>query len=266
MVKWALRNADGVIGVSPWVAETAVTKGGCAPERTYHIVNGIDADRWDPSIDGGPVRREFGVADGELLLAVCSRLFHWKGHIDLLKALAVIKHEAPTFKLLIAGEDDPRATPGRPPFSQELRALVQELQLQDNVIFAGFRSDIAAILAASDIYTMPTYEEPCAVAFLEAMAMKKPVVALASGGTPSMVVDGETGYLAAVGSTPDLAAKLLTLMRDPELRRRMGEQGRARVEQYLTGERMARDAERIYQSILSRTARRTAMNQVAMGD
>ena len=88
-----------------------------------------------------------------------------------------------------------------------LKTLTRELGLQEHVIFTGFRSDIVQILAAIDVFTMPTFEEPCAVAFLEAMAMRKPVVALRSGGTPQLVEHGVAGLLSPPEDIDALAAK-----------------------------------------------------------
>lgn len=249
LVKWALREADAIIGVSEFVAKSTVAEG-YDPRKVHYVLNSIDASRWNPTADGSVVRREFGIAPEAPMLAIASRLFYWKGHIELLKALAMVRQEVPNVKLLIVGDDDPRAHPGGGSFLQELKELVHELGLTENVIFTGFRSDIQGILAACDIYAMPSFEEPCAVAFLEAMAMKKPVLALDSGGTSQLVEHGKAGLLSAPQDIEALAANMLGLIGDPGLRRNMGDRGRARVEQYLNPLRMAEETERIYRNLL----------------
>ncbi len=247
--QFAMRHANGLVGVSDFVAKSAV-QFGFNQEKIYYVINGIDASKWNPDLDGSAVRQEFSVSPQTPLLAIISRLFLWKGHRELIKALALVKEREPNFRLLIVGEDDPRGAPGRGSFTSELKQLSQDLGLNQHIIFTGFRKDIAQILAASDIFTMPTFEEPCAVAFLEAMAMKKPVIALDSGGTPQLIDQGKSGLLSAVGNVQQLADNLILLIKDPTLRKQMGEYGRKRVENYFTPERMAEDLETIYRQIL----------------
>lgn len=249
-VRHAIRNADGVIGVSNFVAQTVIKSGRTKP--TYHIVNGLDLEgsRWQPDIDGAPIRREFGIPEDAPVLGIAARLFYWKGHSFLVDALDIVRRQIPNIKLMIVGEDDKKSHPGNTSFRAELEAQVARLGLQDHVIFTGFRLDVPQVVAAFDIYVMPTWEEPCAVAFIEAMAMAKPVIAWDSGGTPEMVVQGTTGLLTEPRSVPLLADAILSLVKDPVRARAMGQAGRARVLSYLTPQRMCDDAMRIYQSLL----------------
>jgi glycosyltransferase involved in cell wall biosynthesis len=128
--------------------------------------------------------------------------------------------------------------------------LVKELDLTSHVVFAGFRTDIRQILAAADVFTMPSFEEPCAVAFLEAMAMKKPVIALRSGGTPKLIDHGKAGLLSDPHDINQLAKNIIALIENPALRHQMGDYGRQRVEQYFTPRRLAAEVEGVYERIL----------------
>jgi glycosyltransferase involved in cell wall biosynthesis len=92
-------------------------------------------------------------------------------------------------------------------------------------------------------------EEPFGLVFLEAMAMKKPVVALDTGGAPEVVTHGKTGFLSATGDIDALAENMLTLLRDPLLRKQMGELGRSDVEARFSTQRMARDMAQVYERI-----------------
>lgn len=250
-VKWALNHADAVVGVSQYVAQTIV-ESGCRSDRVFGVLNSLDLStlRWDPSIDGRPARGSLGVADDVPLVGIFARLFSWKGHDALLDAMAVVKREIPNVRLLIVGEDDPRAHPGGGSYREQLEARLPTLGLTENVTFAGFRPDIPELMAALDVYAMPSWEEPFGMVYLEAMAMKKPVVAWDSGGAPEVVSDGDTGYVVEPRSTENLAAALLRLLRDPELRRRFGEAGRRRVELAFTPQRMCQDMLKVYGAIL----------------
>jgi len=264
LVRWAMKHDDGLIAVSDFVAQSAVQMG-YSSEKTHYVLNSLDATRWDDTLDGGPVRRELGVGNETTLLAIISRLFPWKGHTELLHALAKVKTSFGDFRLAIVGEDDPRATPGGGSYMESLKTLTAELGLTSHVIFTGFRSDIAAILAAADIFTMPTFEEPCAVAFLEAMAMRKPVIALHSGGTPQLIEHGEAGLLSPPKDIDQLAANLLTLMRDRALRERMGKSGRARVERQFNPQRMADEVEAVYRRVMKMSERHSTGVQGGVG-
>jgi len=185
------------------------------------------------------------------VFAIIARAVPWKGHELLLQALSTIKEELPDFRLLVVGKDDPGSLPkGSRSYLAVLKEKAVELGIGQQVIFTGPRSDIQAILAASDLYTMPTLEEPCALAILEAMAMKKPVVALDSGGTREVVEDGQSGLLSAPGEREQLAENILSLVNDPVRRRRMGEYARQRIEEYFNPQRLANDVERVYRTVL----------------
>jgi glycosyltransferase involved in cell wall biosynthesis len=140
-------------------------------------------------------------------------------------------------------------------FRRFLERQAEELGVAENVIFLGHRSDVARLMAAADIFTMPSLEEPFGLVFLEAMAMKLPVVALSSGGTPEVVVHGTTGLLSGPGDSVRLGEHLAALIRDPALRRRMGTAGRQRVELYFTTTRMAADSAMVYERLVSPSAR-----------
>jgi glycosyltransferase involved in cell wall biosynthesis len=240
LVRWAMRRAHALVGVSEFVVRSLVANGFPAG-KVHAVLNAIDAAAWDPSLDPAPVRRELGLPASAPVLVSVSRLFHWKGHADLLRALALVHRDVPEARLVVVGGEYPPG--GR--YTDEMRALAAQLGVADRVLFTGHRPDVARLLAAADVYAMPSFEEPFGLVYLEAMAMRRPVVALASGGVPEVVVHGETGLLSAPGDLPALAAHLVTVLRDPDLRARMGAAGRRRVETRFTPERMAREAERV---------------------
>lgn len=251
LVRWALRHADGIIGVSEFVAKSVVANGYSA-SKVYYVLNSLDATRWNPDTEGSHIRQEYNIGPDVPVLAIISRLFPWKGHTELLKALAKLKEQTSNFKLLIVGEDDPRATPGGGSYLGQLKELTRQLGLEEQIIFTGFRRDVAQLLAACDIYVMPSFEEPCAVAFLEAMAMRKPVVALDSGGTAQLVDHGKAGLLSQPQDIEQLMLNIKTLLDDPQLRRQMGQYARQRVVDYYNPQRLADETEQIYRQILGR--------------
>jgi glycosyltransferase involved in cell wall biosynthesis len=245
--KWGVRNADAVFSISRFVTGTIVATGTPA-ERVHTVLNGIDPSRWDPRIDGSEIRREFSIPMEAPLLASVSRLFTQKGQRELLHALARVRKRVPDVRLLIVGADALEVHGGS--FTAELRVLARDLGVADCVVFTGERPDIPRIMAACDVFTMPSQEEPFGLVFLEAMAMQKPVVALNDGGAPEVVEHGRSGLLSPAGDIDALAGNIVTLIADAPLRARMGEHGRARVLKYFNAERMAHDAGDAYAALL----------------
>ncbi len=265
-VRWAMKHADALVGVSDFVAGSIVALGYPAT-KTYSVLNALDlsrwnnqddgkldADPWSDGNDGSAIRREFGLAPNVPLLAVVSRLTPWKGHTELLKALALVKQQVPDFRLLLVGEDDARATPGGGSYSAELKQLSIDLGLTEHIIFTGFRRDVPQLMAASDIYTMPSFEEPFGMVYLEAMALRKPVVALDNGGAREIIEHGKSGLLSLPKDIEHLAENIVTLIKQPELRAQMGQYGRRQVEERFTPVRMARDMQHIYQQLVGANA------------
>jgi glycosyltransferase involved in cell wall biosynthesis len=245
--RWSVQSADAVFSISQYVTGTVVGMGR-APDDVYTVLNAIDTSRWDPGIDGASLRQELGIPSQAPLLASVSRLFHWKGQRELLQAFAWARSELPELKLMIVGDD---ASGDSVSYSRELRQLAAQLNVSEHVVFTGKRSDVPRVMAACDVFTLPSFEEPFGLVFLEAMAMAKPVVAVNNGGTPEVVEHGRSGLLSPPWDVPALAANITSLVRDPELRSRFGRYGRERVTQYFNAQRMARDAERAYDAVLA---------------
>jgi len=243
----AFRQADGIIGVSDFVAQSAIVMG-CRPERVYHALNSLDASRWDYEIDGSSLRQELHIPPGALVFAIVGRVAPGKGHEALFKALAQIKDRMPDFRLLIVGEDAPLKGSGS--YVAYLREKMYTLGLSQQVIFTGARADIPTVLAACDLYTMPALDEGFCLAILEAMAMKKAVIAANQGGPREIVEQGRSGLLSVPDDIEQLADNILTLVNDPVLRKRMGEYGRKRVEEYFNPQRLANEVEHIYRRVL----------------
>jgi glycosyltransferase involved in cell wall biosynthesis len=247
-VRWAFGRADALIGVSNFVAQSLVA-GGYAQSRVHAVPNAIDPAAWDPALDPSPGRQSLGVEASAPLVVSVSRLFSWKGHTELIRAIALVKRDCPGVRLAIVGADYP---PGSG-VTANLRATAAECGVADCVSFTGQRSDVAVLLAASDVFALPSFEEPFGLVYAEAMAMKRPVVSLATGGTPEVVRHGETGLLSPRGDVAALAANLVRLLRDPSLRARMGEAGRRDVETRFTPSRLASDVLSVYSRVLEAT-------------
>jgi len=244
--RWAVQNADAVFGISKYVSGTVVDMGRAAKD-VHTVLNAIDPGHWDPSTDGASVRDELGIPRDAPLLASVSRLFSWKGQRELLRAFALSRREHPALRLLVVGAD---ASPDGA-YLGELKQLASDLNLSDSVLFTGPRRDVARVMAACDVFTLPSFEEPFGLVFLEAMAMARPVVAIDNGGTPEVVEHERAGLLSPPWDIPALAANISRLVADGELRARFGRYGRERVLSYFNTRRMAADAARAYEAVMA---------------
>lgn len=241
LLRWSLANCDALVAISDFVGRS-LTDRGIDPARVHVVHNGIDVESWHPEAGRAETRRALGVMDdAPMLLTVC-RLFPEKGAGEVIEAVARLLPEHPGLQLFIVGTD---ITPGAW-FSAELRHRTAELELGDRVTFLGHRKDIERLMAACDVFVMPSTEEPFGLVFCEAMAMHRPVVALADGGTVEVVGSGDVGLLSERGDLDGLVANLDALLKDPERRAAMGRAGRASVDARFTTKRMADDVAALY--------------------
>ncbi|MEW1864459.1 MULTISPECIES: glycosyltransferase family 4 protein [unclassified Streptomyces] len=199
-----------------------------AAERMVRLPPGVDESVFHPGPDGAVLRARLGLADRPVVVCV-SRLVPRKGQDTLILAMPRILREVPDAVLLIVGGG---------PYRGELEKLAARTGVAAAVRFTGSVpwSELPAHYGAGDIFAMPCRTrrggldvEGLGIVYLEASATGLPVVAGDSGGAPDAVLDGETGYVVPGGSPEQAASRILTLLRDPELRRSLGERGRAWV-------------------------------------
>ena len=234
MVSWLIANCQAI-------AEIFV-RGGLVPrERISVIPSAVDLRECDAPRDPGGVRRQLGIADDALVVAVAARISVEKGHRDLLEAAPLVRREHPRAVFLLLGAG---------PLEEEIREEAQRRGVADAVVFAGFREDVCNALGASDLVALPSHAEGTPAALLEAQALRRPVVATRVGGIPDIVREGETALLVEARDPSALAAAISVLLADPARRRAMGEAGRALVEAEFTVERMAAKTLAAYQSAL----------------
>jgi len=194
---------------------------GAPAERLCVIRNGIDLTRFAGSAPRASTRAALGIRDGTIVLISVANLIPYKGHEDLIDALARCGSDLPDWTLLCVGAGEERR--------QVLAARAAGAGLAGRVNFLGRRTDVPDLLAAADIAVLTSHEEGFPNAVIEAMAAGLPVVATRVGGVPEAVVDGVTGRLVPPRDPAALSDAIRELTADAPLRYRMGEAGRART-------------------------------------
>jgi glycosyltransferase involved in cell wall biosynthesis len=245
------RVTDSLVAVSPEVRDELVRLG-VAPARKFTVIRlGIDLEpRVACDEDPAAVRARIGVAADRFVVGWFGRMTAVKRTDDLLDALAALRERGVDALLLLVGDGDDR---------ERLERLAHGRGLARSVLFLGYQEDVARWYAACDAIVLTSANEGTPVTLIEGLAAGRPVVATRVGGVPDVVDDGVTGFLVRAGDTHAVAERLALLASDPELRRRMGDEGRRRVlERYAVG-RLVDDVDRLYRALLptaSATTRR----------
>lgn len=240
------------------IAKQLIEDEGADPERVELIYNGVDLSALDAAWPALPVTAPSEKAARPLTLIIVANLIHYKGHADLLQALAQIASRLPPWRLLCVGRDDGCGA--------ELQALASELSLEDQIQFAGERTDVPTLLKAADIGILCSHEEGFANAILEGMAAGLPMVVTDVGGNAEAVVDGETGLVVPARNPQALGAAIATLAKEEALRRRMGAAGRARAETVFSIDACIAQYDRLYQSLLGEATSALNPQQMPLGN
>jgi glycosyltransferase involved in cell wall biosynthesis len=227
--RWAARYDNAILSQSQEDVITAAKlrirsrEGGLV-----FIGNGVDLNKFNPARFGPAektaIRLSLGIGPDALVLLCVARLTQAKGLDDLINAMPFVLRElSPTpVVLLIAGEDEGSET--------SLRTMSARLGLDGGVRFLGPRTDVPELMAAADLYTLPSYIEGMPRSVIEAQAMGLPAVVTDVRGCREIVVDGETGLVVPPRAPHELAEAIVVSLLDIELRQKLGAAARLRAE------------------------------------
>jgi glycosyltransferase involved in cell wall biosynthesis len=237
----AYAAADAVIAVSHGLVDFLERAEGLPRHKTIVIENGVDPGMADEAPGRVEARRLLGIPDEAPLVGTIGRLAEQKGQAWLIRALPEIRAAVPGARLVIAGDGPLRA---------RLEAEAARAGVAGAVRFLGHRGDVATVLAALDLFVLPSLWEGLPLALLEAMAMARPVVAARTVGIEETVSDGVEGLLVPSRDAVSLAAAAVRVLRDPDLGRSLGAAGRRRVLERHTLEAVAARVGDVYDAAL----------------
>jgi len=244
LLKWAFivlerrlsRFTDAVIFVSQADLRRGMKLRLAPAGKARLIRNGIDPPGMIPGFDRAAKKIELG-SDGRPLIVAVSRLHRQKGLKYLLRAVPLIREGIPAVKVVIAGGG---------PLASKLASAVRRLRIGESASLLGEREDAREVLAAADVFVLPSLWEGLPYVLVEAAALGKPIVASDIDGVREVVRSGETGVLVPPRDPGSLAAALILLLMDQDLAGKLGERARRDIPSDFALERMVRETEALY--------------------
>ena len=221
--------------------------GGKVEDKTFTILNSVDLLDYDLPASGSSLRDHWGIPREAKVVGMIGRLGHEKGHETLIRALAILKDKFPDLWLLIVGGHIFTEDQWIPDI---LKKTSQDLGVGGRIVFTGHQNHVQPFYASLDIFVLATDLEACGRVLFEAMAMGKPVIATDNGGTPEIVIEGETGLLFPYGDAEALSKKITWLLERPDEMTRMGLAGRRRIEENFTIEKFIEKTQQVYLELL----------------
>jgi glycosyltransferase involved in cell wall biosynthesis len=233
-----IQDVDRFIFVSAEARQTHLAAG--VPKTKASLVrNGIVTPRVRP--DRRQLRREFGLPVRAKVVFTAARMTAQKGHCYLVEAAPQILDAVPNTYFLWAGDG-----PEEPALRRQIAALGID---PDHILFAGWRTDAHHLLAASDLFVLPSLFEGLPLVALEALSLGVPVVGTRVCGTSEVIEDGVCGGLVEPGDSKALATTIVKALRQPDLRKGWAQAGRKRFQQLFTAERMACETAEVYETL-----------------
>jgi glycosyltransferase involved in cell wall biosynthesis len=240
--KFTAKFTDRIICLSRKEIDEYLEEGIGRREQFTAIYNGLDLSTFEmTNKDLKEIRKGLDIEDKDYVGATIGRLTRVKGQRYLIEALPLIKKEIPNIVLLIAGDGED---------IESLKSLAAASHVSSCVRFLGHREDIADILACVDCFYLTSLNEGFGIVLLEAMAMRKPIIATEVGGIPEVIINEETGILVPPGDPQAIAQATLELYHDPRLRERMGLSGYSRLKSIFGIDNHVRSTEILYEDLL----------------
>jgi glycosyltransferase involved in cell wall biosynthesis len=236
------RSSDALVAVSPEVRDDLVALGVARPEKFVVVRLGIPLDeRLDDETADLDYRHQYGIGRDAFVVG-------WVGRMTAVKDAGAVLHTVAALRA--RGVDAVACLVGDGPDHESLEQLAHDLGIPRACYFVGYQAEVAGLYHLFDVFYLPSVNEGTPVSAIEALAAATPVVANRVGGVPDVVRDGVDGFLVEPGDTEAAAERLAVLAADPNLRRELGENGRARVHERYSVARLVDDVDRLYRALL----------------
>ena len=252
--RWKYSQVDCFLAISRAVGDRLTADG--IPSRKIAVVHeGVDVERV-AALPSGNVHAALFLPTHAPVVGNVGALVAQKAQHTLVDAAALVVRDVPDTRFVILGEGELRPA---------LEDQIRQKHLERHVFLAGFRADVLELMKGFDLFALSSIHEGLCTSLVDAMAAAKPAVATAVGGVPEVVADGETGFLVPSRDHHALAEKIVRLLKDEGLRRRMGEAGLARARRLFTVERMVEETAAAYERLVGRSRGADTANHAARG-
>lgn len=244
--RWAARKTDVFLSVCDSLTDQYVEAGIAPRDRFTTVYSGMDVDPFlNPSRSRDEVREQLGLQPDQIAVAKVARLFHLKGHNFLIEAARTVIDRCPNVRFVLIGDGILR---------EQFEQRISELGLSEHFILTGLvpPEQIPELVNAAEIVAHTSEWEGLARVLPQALISGKPVVSYDVDGAREVVIPGETGYLLPVEEITGLADAICELAESPELRIRLGENGRARFTDVFRHQTMTAQIRDVYQQVLAR--------------
>lgn len=246
--RFAALFADKLITISGPLKDWGLSSGIGKPWQYITIYSGIEISKFNVNIDKEGLKRNLGISPGELVIGVVSKLWEGKGHRNILEATREVLKEFPNLKLLIVGDGY---------LKPNLVELKKQLNIDEKVIFTGFRKDIPELTSLFDVAILASFFEGMGRVLLEAMVLEKPVIGTRVGGIVDVVDEGKTGLLVPPNDSAALAVAMTTLLRNQELRVKMGKAAIQKIDEKFSAQNMVKKIEELYDELICKKGLKT---------
>ena len=248
LYRWVAATAASVVTVSEDLKSFFCRATGVAASRVTMVPNGIDTDAWSPVVPDAVLRADCGIPVDAMVAGAIGNLYPVKRHIDLVRALPLMKAACPNIHVVILGRGDQKAI---------LEREADSLGVADRLHLPGFQEDARRWLNIMDCFVMPSESEGMPLSLLEAMSAQLPVVVTAVGGIPEVVMHEESGWLVPAHHPDILAKTLIHVLTNPSQARVVAKRARARIESRFSADAMGHAYGVLYRQGLEQ-ARRVA--------
>ncbi len=244
--KVAARWCHRMISVADAMTDLMVDAGVASRDKFVTIYSGMDVQPYlDAHLHRQSVRQKYRFADDDIVIGKVARLFHLKGHDDLVTAAATVIKSNPKVRFLLVGDGILR---------QSLQTRIDQLGLNGHFVFTGLvpPAEVPGLMAAMDVLVHTSLREGLARALPQALIAGRPVVTYDIDGAREVAINDQTGFLVSPGNVTELASRIGHLAGDPVARARMGATGRQRFTDQFRHETMTRRIRETYQQVLGR--------------
>jgi glycosyltransferase involved in cell wall biosynthesis len=213
------------------------------------IVRSININMFDPrdipKSDKDKLKIEFNIGSHDKIVGCVGNINPTKGYEYFIQSAGLIKKECNEIKFMIVGAK----SNSQKHYHQKLQNLISSLGMEQDIIFTGKRDDIPQMLSIFDVFVLSSVSEGGPAVTLEAMAMKKPVVATDVGGVSEQILGGETGIIVPPRNSKVIAEAVIYLLKHPEERFKMGEKARERVKEMFSFGRCVEEHRKLYKDV-----------------